>query len=123
MKLKNFQMEVVLNDLKPFLSRRDKIGYMAARNTRILSEALTEYLAFKEELIKKYGEPVKDDNGDDTQMIGVNVHSPKFEAFTKEFDKIKDIEHDVALMTLKYDETIGILSGEEILKLDKMLVD
>ena len=33
-KLKNSQMAVMLSQLKPILSQRDKIGYVAARNYR-----------------------------------------------------------------------------------------
>ena len=33
------------------------------------------------------------------------------------------IKHEVELMKLNYNEVIGILSGEEILKLDWMLED
>lgn len=123
MKYKNIQMEMMLNALKPILPHRDKIGYVAARNTRILNDTLTEYFTFKQDLIRKYGEPDKDENGNELGTITIKQDSPNFEEFTKEFDKIKDIEHDVDLMTVKYDEIIGILNGEEILKLEWMFED
>ena len=41
----------------------------------------------------------------------------------KELEKIRTIEHTVELMTIPYDEVIGVLSGEEILNLDWMLDD
>ena len=62
-KITNFKMEIMLEQLKPLLSFRNKVGYAAARNTRTLRNALTEYLLFKRELIEKYGEPDIDING------------------------------------------------------------
>ena len=51
-KLKNSEMAAMLNQLRPILSHRDKIGYVAARNFRILSECLTEYVEFRYGLIE-----------------------------------------------------------------------
>lgn len=123
MKYKNVQMEMMLEKLKPILSHRNKIGYIAARNTRILNDTLTEYLTFKRELISKYGEPDKDVNGKETGTVSISPTSPKFCEFTKEFGTIKDIEHDIELMTIPYEEVIGVLNGEEILELDWMLTE
>lgn len=55
--LKNSEMVVMVQNLRPLLQLRNKIGYIAARNFRMLSTALTEYEAFKHDLINKYGEP------------------------------------------------------------------
>lgn len=123
MKYKNIQMEIMLETLKPLLPHRDKIGYIAARNTRILNDTLTEYFTFKSDLIKKYGEPDKDENGNELDTISVKPNSKNFSEFVKEFDTIKNIEHEVNLMTIKYDEVIGLLNGEEILSLDWMLCE
>lgn len=120
--IKNINMEQMLTQLRPVLKCRDKIGYVAARNTRVLKDALTEYLAFKEKLIRTYGEE-ETSSGVGTGRIYINPDSPNFQAFTEEFEKIADIEHEVELMTLTYDDVIGILSGEEILALDWMLED
>lgn len=116
-------MEMMLEALKPILPHRDIIGYTAARNTRILNDTLTEYFAFKHELINKYGEPDKDENGKETGKVSISSTAPNFEAFVKEFDTIKDIEHDVDLMTIPYEKVIGLLNGEEILTLDWMLTE
>ena len=116
-------MEMMLETLKPILPHRDKIGYIAARNTRILNDTLTEYFAFKQDLIKKYGEVDRDENGKELNTISIMPESSNFEAFTKEFDTIKDIEHEVEVMTIPYEEVIGLLNGEEILDLDWMLTE
>lgn len=119
--LKNAQMAGMLNQLRPILSHRDKIGYVAARNYRILSECLTEYEAFRNRLIEKYGEEITDEHGQTT--LGVKVDSPAFKEFCDEMAPFNEMEHEVELMTAKYDEAIGCLSGEEILRVDWMLED
>lgn len=112
-----------MENLKPILPHRDKVGYVAARNVRKLVDTLTEYFNFKEDLIRKYGEVDKDTNGNELQTISIKPDSPNFKEFTEEFDKIKDIEHEVELMTLPYEEVIGLLNGEEILALEWMFTE
>lgn len=119
--LKNSQMTVMLNQLRPLLSRRDKIGYTAARNYRILAESLTEYELFRNDLIEKYGEAGKDENG--KSITQIKMDSPSFKAFCDELQPFNEIEHEVELMAAKYEDTIGCLSGEEILSIDWMLED
>jgi len=120
-KLKNSQMAGMLNALRPVLPRRDKIGYVAARNFRILSECLTEYEAFRRSLLEKYGEDGVGPNGE--PVVQIKIDSPNFKAFCDELAPFNEMEHEVELMTAKYDEAIGCLSGEEILGLDWMLED
>ncbi|MCC8160270.1 MAG: hypothetical protein LIO53_02965 [Oscillospiraceae bacterium] len=119
--LTNVQMEQMIAHLKPILSRRDKCGYVAARNTRILNDTLTEYFAFKRDLIRKFGTEGINEDGNPNGRIEIQPSSPNFKDFIAEFDKIAEIEHEVKLMTLTYDEVVGCLSGEEILDLDWML--
>ncbi len=119
--LKNAQMAVMLNQLRPILSRRDKMGYIAARNFRTLSESLTEYEAFRNALVMKYGEEIED--GEGRSITGVKVDSPAFELFCAELAPFNEMEHKVDLMTGKYDDAIGCLTGEEILNIDWMLED
>lgn len=120
-RLKNSQMVVMLNQLRPLLPRRDKIGYAAARNYRILAESLTEYELFRNSLIEKYGEAGKDENG--KPITQIKMDSPNFKAFCDELTPFNEMEHEVELMTMKYEETIGCLTGEEILDIDWMLED
>lgn len=119
--LKNAQMMIMLNQLRPLLTRRDKLGYVVARNYRILSESLTEYEMFRRDLIEKYGEDGKDEHGGPVKQI--KIDSPSFKAFCDELTPFNEMEHEVEFMTVKYDETIGYLSGEEILSIDWMLED
>lgn len=116
-------MAAMLNQLRPLLSRRDKLGYIAARNYRMIANTLTEYEAFKHDLLMKYGTPDKDENGNETGTVSIQMSSPNFKAFCDELAPLNEFEHEVDLMTAKYEETIGCLSGEEILMLDWMLED
>lgn len=120
-KLKNAEMAVMMNQLRPILPHRDKIGYVAARNYRTIAECLTEYETFRNELIKKYGQEIKNDQG--PPVIGIKIESPNFQKFCDELAPFNEIEHEVELMTVKYEEAIGCLSGEEILGIDWMFVD
>lgn len=116
-KYTNFKMEKMLRDLKPVLQYRGKAGYAAARNTRILCDTLTEFFQFRDDLIRKYG--VEDGNG----RIVITPENEKFYVFNEKLNKIGEIEHEVNLMSLKYDEVIEVLSGEEMLNLEWMLED
>ena len=121
--LKNSEINSRILQLKPFLNRKDKIGYAAARNTRVLSNQLIEYNTIRNELIQKYGEPDLDENGMDIGTVSIKISSPKFLDFCKELEPFNNIEHEVEFMVLKYEEVIGILTGEEILTIDWMLSD
>lgn len=119
--LNNARMAEMLHQLDPLLPRRDLLGYAAARNYRILSNSLTEYEAFRRELIEKYGEEDTDENG--VSMVAIKIGTPNFKAFCDELAPFNAMEHEVDLMTVKYTEAVGNLSGEEILGIDWMLED
>lgn len=122
-KLKNIQMEQMVNSLRPLLSRKDEIGYYAARNFRIMSDSLTEYYDIKNNLILKYGEPDLDENGNQKGSTSINVNSTKFDEFVKELSPFCEIEHEIDIMVARYDDIVGKLTGEEILAIDWMLED
>ena len=120
---KNYELVAMQQSLKPLLQLRDKLGFIAARNTRIIENALTEYENFKNDLIKKYGEPDFDKNGNKLTTISIKVSSPNFTDFFFLFESLNNIEQEVDLMTTKYADAIGVLSGEEMLGVDWMLED
>lgn len=68
-KLKNSEVLVYLKSLKPLLARRDKIGYVAARNYRFLSNSIVEFDTIRLSLIEKYGEKGKDERGAPTYTL------------------------------------------------------
>ena len=120
-KLKNSVALERLHSLKPFLSRRDKIGYVAARNYRFLSNSIAEFETIRLSLIEKYGVEGKDERGAPTYTL--KMDSPNFKNFCDELAPFNEMEHEVELMTAKYDEVAGNLSGEDILAIDWMLED
>ena len=111
----------MLRQLQPLLSHRDKIGYVAARNYRVLSDALTEYELFRQSLIEKYGEEYIKEDG--TSEIRIKMDTPAFRSFCDEIAPFDSIEHEVELMTTPFTDAIGHLSGEEILSIDWMLTE
>lgn len=119
--LKNARMMEMLHQLQPLLSRRDRIGYIAARNCRMLSNSLVEYETIRRELLEKYGEAGTDDR--DAPIVQIRVDSPNFKTFSDELAQFNEMEHEVELMTAKYEDVVGALSGEEILAVDWMLED
>lgn len=119
--LKNSEVFERLHTLKPLLSHRDKIGYIAARNYRFLANSLVEYETIRRSLIEKYGEAGTDEHGQPTVIL--KMDSPNFKPFCDELAPFNEMEHEVELMTAKYDDAAGNLSGEEILAIDWMLED
>lgn len=124
MKMTNVEMDAHIAELRLFLDRRDRIGYAAARNTRILQNACMEYMNRKDELISIYGEPELDENGNPTGRKYIVIGDKAFDKYSQDIEAYASIEHDVdGIFKLKYDDVIDILSGEEILTLDWMLED
>ena len=119
--LTNAEIVQRLRSLKPCLSQRNLLGYVAARNYRVLSNALLEYEQFKNNLIQKYGEQDKDENGNLLPTVTVRMDSENFEQFCKELEPLNNVTQEVDLMTAKYESVVGILSGEEILAIDWLL--
>lgn len=120
MKLKNIDMEDMLNALAPLLERRDVIGYAAARNARLLSAELTEYMVAKNGLIEEYGEPMVDESGNETGGSSISVDSPRFAEFAEKLEPLAALEADFEPFRIKFESAIGELSGTELLALDWM---
>lgn len=119
--LKNLEMVQMVRQLQPLLSHRDLFGYAAARNTRILSEQLTEYDRVQREMLERFGTEKQGKNGV-TELV-IEVNTPEFKQFCEAMEPFASIEHEVELMTMQYKDTIGCLSGEEILAIEWMLED
>lgn len=120
--LKNSSVAEMLQQLRPLLSHRDKIGYVAARNFRILSNSLTEYETVRRSLIEKYGTEETDPKTGQP-VISIKMDSPNFKQFCDELAPFNEMEHEIELMVAKYRDAIGCLTGEEILSIDWMLED
>lgn len=122
-KFTNGQMSVISDALEKYLDRKDKIGYACARNYRKINDASLEFLKIRESAFKEYGEQEIGEDGKPTGAVFVDVKSENFSKFKEAVDAYVDIEHDVDVMMLKYDEAIGNLTGKELLELDFMFED
>lgn len=112
----------MLKQLEPLLSHKDMFGYVAARNTRVISNCLTEYNQTKADLIDRFGtKEVNEETGLTTTSI--KIGTPAFKSFCEAMEPFNNIEHEVEIMTMKYEDTINCLTGEEILGVEWMLED
>ena len=116
MAYKAFELDNMLVSLKPLLQRRDSIGYIAFRNYQKIENELKTYTRFKDELIRKYGCPNEEDG-----TYSIKPTDPGFEKFKTEYEQFANIEHSPTLMMMKYEDVIGDLSGDEMLRLAWML--
>ena len=121
MRIKNRDVDAMIQALKPFLDNRDMIGYAAARNTRRLEDSAVEYVKFRNAMVEKHGTMEVDENGNATGKISINPWDESFEDFVKELEPYAEQEHEVEIFKIPVSEAIGTLSGHEILALDWML--
>lgn len=120
MRLTNYEMALRLCQLDQLLDRADLIGYAAARNARVLSQACGEYLQIQDRLICELGVPEADEEGRETGAMRLDFDSPNFAEFRRSMDEIAPVESDVELFRIPADEAIGKLSGKQLLDLGWM---
>lgn len=123
MKYSNAQMYQYREQLKNLLERKDKLGYAAARNTRVLNTELTEFDKMKNDLIIKYGTKEVNGDGKETGNVIIKPDNERINDFLEEMERYSTIEHEVNLFQLNYEDAIGQLSGKELLDLDFMFKD
>lgn len=117
---KNSELKTMLNGLKAVLKHNGKVGYAAARNTRLIRDALTEYTEEERKLILKYGKKEKDENGNETGGARLSIESREFNKFLEELEPYLEIEHEVNIMQVEAAD-LEKLTGEEILAIDWMI--
>ena len=117
---KNSELKIMLNSLKDVLKHNGKAGYAAARNTRLIQDALTEYMEEERKLVLKYGTKEKDENGNETGSVRLSIESPGFSKFLEELEQYMEIEHEVNIMQVEAAD-LEKLTGEEILAIDWMI--
>ena len=111
------------NFITLYLDRIDIVGYACARNRKIFLKELEEFESFKTDLLIKYGSEEIDDNGNKTGRFFIDESMENYDTIVKEYDKIRKTSRDINIITIKYTDIIGLLSGNEILELDWMLED
>ena len=88
--MKTSQAEQLLINLDSLTECKGSIGFKIAYNIRKLSDELKEYVQFKQELFKKYGEEVEGN-------LVINKESENFPLFVKELNEL-DTEIEIPLM-------------------------
>ena len=88
--MKTSQAEQLLINLDSLTECKGSIGFKIAYNIRKLSDELREYVQFKQELFKKYGEEVEGN-------LVINKESENFPLFVKELNEL-DTEIEIPLM-------------------------
>ena len=99
MKLTNKQMDEYANALSNLMEKtQGKLGYAIAKNFRLMTNELKEYIGLKDSAINKLGE--QDEDGRIRIRIGTDAHKQYLEEM-KQYD---DIESDVNLVMVKPDD-------------------
>ena len=99
--MKTSQAENLLINLDSLTECKGSIGFKIAYNIRKLSDELREYVQFKQELFKKYGEEVEGN-------LVINKESENFPLFVKE---LNELDTDIEIPLTKFSEKDLIDSG------------
>jgi len=99
--MKTSQAEQLLINLDSLTECKGSIGFKIAYNIRKLSDELKEYVQFKQELFKKYGEEVEGN-------LVINKESENFPLFVKE---LNELDQDIEIPLMKFNEKDLVESG------------
>ena len=99
--MKTSQAEQLLINLDSLTECKGSIGFKIAYNIRKLSDELKEYVQFKQELFKEYGE-VKDG------QLMISKESPYFSSFV---EKLNELDQEIEIPLMKFGEKDLIDSG------------
>ena len=117
----NFQMENMVESLKPLLSRTDVVGYVAARNIRALQNELEEYFQMKNKFITELGTEELGEDGKPTGNVSIKVGSKEFDSFMDKMKPIGEARCYPSLFKLDADECIDRMSGKQMLDFEWMI--
>lgn len=92
--MKTSQAENLLINLDSLTECKGSIGFKIAYNIRKLSDELKEYVMFKQELFKKYGEEIEGN-------LVINKESENFPLFIKE---LNELDTEIEIPLLKFNE-------------------
>ena len=105
--MKTSQAETLLLSLSTLTDFKGTVGFKIAKNVHKLQDELKDYIQFKSDLFKKYGEE-KDGN------LVVDKTKENFGEFMKELNKLGDVEIDIPLVRFNENEIIecGMTSAQ-----------
>lgn len=114
MKLRNDEMDRMLQSLSPALDDNGMVGYAAGRNHRKLNDGCAEWMNRKNEALAKYGTPVLDEDGNQTGTVELRPGTDNFEKFFDEMIPFAGISHEVEIFKIPVENAIGVLTGRQI---------
>lgn len=120
MKYTNEKLAIMYETLAEPMKQRNIVGYKCAVNARLIRDCIAEFYAYRDDLLRKYGTAVRDDNGR-VSDLQITPESANFDEFVSQYKQIADVEHDLDFKKLSAEEVIDVLSGEEILAIDWMI--
>lgn len=119
--LSNAQIEYYTNFLEKFMDYHGRFGYAVARNYRILSNIGIEYLHRKLSLLRKHGDEILDEDGKPTGGYTMLPDNEYYQETLKELTDLGNIEHEVTIFKITYDDLPEDLSARDIISLEWMI--
>ena len=109
-KMKNKEMDELLVGLTGLMDKaQGKLGYAIAKNYRIISNELKEYLGLKDQAIAKFGEP--DENG----RVRILIGTESYKNYLEEMKQYDDIESEINIVMVSPDDVYSSdLTAKEI---------
>lgn len=118
--LSNYEIEHFVEVLSNFFDCNGRFGYAIARNYRKLSSTALEYFDAKHQLVKKYGIEDFDSNGNSIGYV-IEATNPYYQEVSKELNDLGNIEHEVVIFEITYDDLPEDLSARDIISLEWMI--
>ena len=119
MKMTNIEAEMHLQLLSKMVNQElpRKTSVAIARNLRKLNDELKEYREQKDNLIRKYGK----ENEDGQIGIDMNADREAFAKFVEELTPINQLEFEIDIMKISYDDLPETITPETIFGLEFMI--
>lgn len=117
----NAQMAHYLDLCEQHVDHTGLLGYACARNSRMLMNACKEFIITRDKLLKQYGTPELDDEGNETGRVTISQGSNHWDDLLAELNPIESIEHEVEIMKVEAEDVMDQLTGREMLELEFMI--
>ncbi len=111
----NLELERMAEALQPLLALNDIVGYTAARNFRLITGALADFIEVKERLLREYGHEVEGEDGVPTGGYAIGPADEGFAEFFPRFTEIAGARHDIEFHRLPAERCVGSLTGQQFL--------
>lgn len=117
MRIRNDQAAAAIQVCEKHLDDRGELGYACARNMRMLTFSVADYLTRRDDAVRRHGRPA----GGGGAGYTLCPSDAGWTAFSEEMRELSAIEHDVDITKVRADGLVGSLSGKEMLELSFML--